>query len=242
MSVQPAQKDLRTVTERGPWLATSSGNMWSILEPAPEDVHLIDIVVGLARTCRYGGQIREDAEFYSVAEHCALMVKWMIANELITDREDALKVLFHDASEAFLGDIPTPLKALIPEYKVIEDRCQDVIDAAFGLDDTGISHGQMKVVDIRIRDDERSAMIAEPALSLQRTIHWEKHPGYESLGVEVRGLSPQEARREFVECYEMICRDLPLRNPALDQIHQLQLNSLPEIRRRQAEQMAEPCI
>lgn len=242
MSVQFAPTDLLPVTERGPWLATSTGNMWSILEPDKSDVHLIDIVVGLARTCRYGGQIREDADFYSVAEHCTLMVKWMLANAMLHFREDALKVLLHDASEAFLGDIPTPLKALIPAYKVIEDRCQDVIDAAFGLDAAKITHAEIKNVDIRIRDDERSAMIAEPAQSLQRKIFWEKHPGLEPLGVEVRGLPPQDARREFVDCYELICRELPLRNPELDEIHQRQLRSLPEIRRREADLMAEPCI
>lgn len=60
----------------GAWLATASGGMWSIEDPREDQVHLRDIAAGLSRTCRYGGQISEGAEFYSVAEHSVIMTSW----------------------------------------------------------------------------------------------------------------------------------------------------------------------
>jgi 5'-deoxynucleotidase YfbR-like HD superfamily hydrolase len=43
-----------------------------------------------------------------------------------------LEALLHDASEAFMCDVPSPLKSLIPEYRVIEDRVSSAIAEQFG--------------------------------------------------------------------------------------------------------------
>jgi len=203
------------VTERGPWVATTTGRMWSLFDPRPSDVHLTDIAYGLSRICRYGGQIRVDREFYSVAEHSSLMTVWMIGKGIIQTREDALKCHLHDAPEAFLGDMKTPLKALMPEYKVIETGTDAVISEAFGLDRATLSHAAIKEVDIRIRMDEREALIAEPALGNQKRVVWEKTPGLTGIDVEIRGLLPFEACRNFLETF-LICCDLPSSDPDLD--------------------------
>jgi 5'-deoxynucleotidase YfbR-like HD superfamily hydrolase len=45
-----------------------------------------------------------------------------------------LAVLFHDAADAFVGDVVKPLKIMLPEYAAIEDRVEAVIAEKFGID------------------------------------------------------------------------------------------------------------
>jgi len=123
----------KPVTERGSWVATSRGGMWSIMHPHPRDVFIDDIAWGTARQCRYGGQIKPDLEMYTVAEHSCTMTWWAIENDWVTHLEDALAILLHDASEAIYGDMATPIKELIPEYRRLEDMAQGVMTHAFGL-------------------------------------------------------------------------------------------------------------
>ena len=79
-----------------------------------EDTILIDdIAHGLSHQCRFGGHMKI---FYSVAQHAV----WC-SYQAETD-EEAFECLNHDDSEGYLVDIPTPVKKLIPEYYVIEDK------------------------------------------------------------------------------------------------------------------------
>ena len=41
--------------------------------------------------------------------------------------------LLHDSSEAFLGDVSSPLKQMLPEYKKIEHRAEKAIFAKYNL-------------------------------------------------------------------------------------------------------------
>jgi len=87
------------------------------------NINIEDIAWGLSRVPRYGGQ--SDRVLY-VGEHSYNVSKFVKA-------KNALAGLLHDASEAFLGDIVTPLKTNLPEYKVIEEETMKVICKTFGL-------------------------------------------------------------------------------------------------------------
>lgn len=89
-----------------------SGVMHDLLNPAANgDPKIEDIAHALANICRWTGHT---SRFYSVAEHC-------IRAAAIAPPECKLHVLMHDATEAYLGDVATPLKLLLPEYSRIED-------------------------------------------------------------------------------------------------------------------------
>lgn len=86
---------------------------------------LEDIAAGLAKVCRFGGQINR---FYSVAQHSVLVSRLCPPN---------LKMLglFHDAPEAYLGDVVKPLKNLIDSvYGPIEELFTHAIFEQFFLD------------------------------------------------------------------------------------------------------------
>ena len=73
--------------------------------PSADEVRLEDIARGLANTCRFGGQT---PVFYSVAQHSVLVAN--LVHSATGDRNMALLALHHDSAEAYLGDIPRPLK------------------------------------------------------------------------------------------------------------------------------------
>ncbi|WP_375263869.1 hypothetical protein [Palleronia sp.] len=204
------------VPDRGAWLATATGGFWSIEHPHPADVDATNIFVGLARVCRYAGQVDPDRCFYSVAEHSMLMTQWAIDNGVVTHREDALAILLHDAAESIYGDMPTPLKAMMPGYREIENKAQAVIMEAFGLSDGSveITKAQIKELDIRVRLDERLALIREPALSEGMGVPWmgddERH---RPLDVRIRGLWPTRAREEMLDLVDRIVTRMPARKP-----------------------------
>lgn len=104
-------------------IRTISGRYVNILAPTPDMIDIQDIAHGLARQYRFGGHTKTP---YNVLRH-SLQVCWRVS---IHNR---LAALLHDAAEAYLGDIPSPLKAHLPEYKIIEDRLMGVIAQKFGF-------------------------------------------------------------------------------------------------------------
>jgi hypothetical protein len=106
-------------------ITTLSGiRFWPLL-PNPGDILVEDIAHALAHQCRFGGHA---SKFYSVAEHSVHVSE-------LCPVQDALWGLLHDASEAYLIDLPRPLK-LLPEfapYREAERQLQRAVAARFGL-------------------------------------------------------------------------------------------------------------
>ena len=107
------------------FIGTFSGLRFWPLDPNPEKILIADIAHALAHQCRFGGHARL---FYSVAEHSVHVSQLCLP-------EHALWGLLHDASEAYLVDLPRPLK-LLPEfapYREAERRLQRAVALRFGL-------------------------------------------------------------------------------------------------------------
>ena len=106
-----------------PDIMTISGRFFQFLDPQPDQICIEDIAHALAFTCRFAGHTQQ---YYSVAQH-----SWLAST--LCPREDALWGLLHDASEAYLTDIPRPIKRVLPEYKDIESTVMHAIAKRFGL-------------------------------------------------------------------------------------------------------------
>jgi len=101
-----------------------SGILFDVFNPREEDIKIIDIAHALSNLCRYGGH---SPKFYSVAQHSVLC-----SLQAGTPQEQ-MECLMHDASEAYLIDLPRPIKRNIPQYVQIEDALLKVICEHFKL-------------------------------------------------------------------------------------------------------------
>lgn len=106
------------------------GTFIDLINPTPEMISIETIAHGLSRVSRFGAQSPID---YSVAEH-SLGVVYMAMHDEVYDMHALLALLLHDASEAYLGDIVSPLKRHLSEYLEIESRMNSVIEKKFGVD------------------------------------------------------------------------------------------------------------
>lgn len=104
-------------------LGTYSGRIMDVRAPKVEDLSIEDIAHSLSLQCRFGGHCKE---FYSVAQHCVEVSKRV-------PEKDALWGLLHDASEAYLCDLPRPVKKLFPKYKEYENSLLGLVSERFGL-------------------------------------------------------------------------------------------------------------
>ena len=110
------------------WIQTHSGKAFYPFAPRPDDIDIEDIAHALAHQCRFGGHV---SKFYSVAQHCVLIARVLHAQGF--DKRTILAGLLHDATEAYLVDLPSPVKNMLPGYRDAENRLAAVIAEKFDL-------------------------------------------------------------------------------------------------------------
>jgi uncharacterized protein len=95
------------------WFQTASGRAFDFLDPRPEAVDFrVDVAEPLARLPRFCGHVRSGP--YSVAQHCVIGADQLYRE---TGRADlAAAFLLHDAHEAYIGDIASPVAGALAAY------------------------------------------------------------------------------------------------------------------------------
>jgi hypothetical protein len=117
-------------SRHGDWIQTYTGKCFHPLDPRADDIDLVDIAHALSGMPRFN---MHSSRHYSVAEHSILVACHVAQDD--PDPRVVLAALLHDASEAYLCDVPRPLK-MIPEmaaYRAMESAVEFVIAAKFGV-------------------------------------------------------------------------------------------------------------
>ena len=180
---------MNTPTAMEPWIETSEGNKFWFTTDDADGITVTDIAASLSKMCRFTGHCKR---FYSVAEH-SVHVSRLLPEHL------ALAGLLHDASEAYLADIASPVKQLLPDYKRIEEKVMAKIAKAFDLP-IGFDK------DPEIKKADWSQLKSEAYHLLPSKGEGWFFPKGVLFGNTPGGLDPESAQRLFLETYNRITR------------------------------------
>lgn len=162
------------------WLQTYTGRQFWPLRPRGEDIDLLDIAHALSNQCRFAGHTRS---FYSVAEHSVYVSR-------IVPPEWAAVGLLHDASEAYLMDVPRPIKGHLGGYREMEEALMWTVCARFNLTGNPAAWAAVKYADNAMLAAERDQVMGiAPAL-------WGALPPAADIAIAM--LPPAEARALFL--------------------------------------------
>jgi 5'-deoxynucleotidase YfbR-like HD superfamily hydrolase len=166
-----------------PYIETYTGKKFYFLNPTPAMISIHDIAHSLAHQCRFSGHTKV---FYSVAQHCLRVSEH-------SPPEFALTGLLHDASEAYIHDIPSPVKPYLENYHALENNIMEAIAKKFGIE---------WPVPAAVKEADSACLKAEARELLpSKRADWVDHY---PTSFEVREvnptwvLTPQVAKREFL--------------------------------------------
>lgn len=108
-------------------ILTFSGKEIDLNNFQPSDFCIEDVAHSLSRTCRYNGHC---SKFYSVATHSSNTYR--IAKLIGANEPTCLYALMHDAPEAYIGDMPGPLKKTMKEFSTLDKHIDKQIIKAIG--------------------------------------------------------------------------------------------------------------
>lgn len=171
------------------FIETFTGKKVFFEDPSPNSICIEDIAHSLSMQCRYNGHC---LRFASVAEHCVLLCEnfgW--------GNEDAYALLMHDASEAYLSDLPRPVKYTLPSYRELEAKFDAVIAKKFNV--TNMHSDAVRNWDQRIILDERAQNMSKSGNDWQTG---DATP----LGIALKFWDPAQAEGRFLQNFHRLNR------------------------------------
>lgn len=205
------------------WLLTLTGRRFELASPEAYDFEIDEIATCLSRINRFAGHTLGGA--YSVAQHSVHVLHETLALlEPVTRTEDPygpagedardrdrgrdtlLAALLHDASEAFLVDLPAPIKRLegMARYRTLEADTQAAIERRFlsgGVPPWARS--LVKVADLALLRVEHDALLPQGPHGAEY-VRDLPMPSRELLREEVTPWPAERAREEFMAAFEWI--------------------------------------
>lgn len=174
------------------WINTFTGRKFYPMDPDPAEIDINDIAHALSCLCRFTGHTDG---FYSVAQHSVIL------SQLVPDC-DSLWALLHDSSEAYLVDVPRPIKrlAFMAPYREAEAALMLAVAVRFGLDPE--EPESVKVADNRLLYTEA------------RDLFSDRHPDWHDRAepypmLQVIPVGPLKAESMFLERFDMLTRPDP---------------------------------
>lgn len=171
-------------------IITYTGKRFYLLDPKIEDIDIRDIAHGLALQCRWTGQSKFH---YSIAQHSYYC-------SLICPKKDALDLLLHDSSEAFISDLSRPLKHYTDAgtaYRLLERVIQGAIRQRFGLKQEPKS---VHIADNQMLYAEKNQIMASTAWD--ETLEIQQNLGV--ADIKIKRWAPEYAERMFLKRFKQL--------------------------------------
>ncbi len=163
-------------------LTTYSGKDFDLAQPNASLLSIEDVAHSLSQLCRFTGHC---VRFYSVAQH-SVLVSMLVPPEL------AYVGLMHDITESVLGDVASPLKDLLPDYRWLEQRVW--LSMAIQYDLPVCMPRGVKYADLQ-------ALALEKKHLMPDTGPWAILHGVEVPNLSLYTQTPDEAKRSFLRRY-----------------------------------------
>ena len=159
------------------WIMTYTRKKFYPLAPKQEDIEIEDIAHSLSMLCRFNGHC---PKFYSVAEHSILVSS-------LLPKKYKLWGLIHDAGEAYLSDIPRPIKNDLIGFESYEENILKLIIQGHKL-----SFPMPR--EVKTADDQ--------ALKIELD-----HFFYEKHSAKILNLAPEIAKEQFLKLYQNLIKN-----------------------------------
>lgn len=157
-------------------IQTLSGIQFNLFDPTPAMIDIEDIASGLSNKGHFSGLT---ASFFSIAQHSVMVCDEFAFWDFFIDPKLKLLALLHDAAEAYIGDMITPLKVRMPEFSIVEEKIMNAICARFGLDYSSLH--LIKSTDLYIQEVEYNAFYR---------------------GGRIRYMNPEQAKKVFLDRFK----------------------------------------
>lgn len=187
------------------YIKTISGKKFYLESDDLDELDIKDVAHALANQARFCGHT---IRHYSVGEH-SLLVLNLMRSWGCKDFKTLMTALMHDATEAYLPDFPTPFKAHMPEFQVLEERLWKRVAAKWDLwerpedvphqDIAEVVMGRVTAENLQrslIKHADRTALFIEAA-ELQPHGDSENWPEHDFYGMLARGWDQMKPKRRI---------------------------------------------
>ena len=176
------------------WIETYDGGMFDFNAPGESLVRINDIAVSLSRIPRFNGHSKFT---YSVGQHCVLMELGLLATRPESTPLERLHILLHDAAEAFIGDMCSPIKYRedMTSFRQLETLVQSTIYNKLEIPEP--TEADIKLV----KEYDMRMLITEAEVLMKRTDYWKTIHRAERLPVHIQHWSETKTKTAFMQSY-----------------------------------------
>lgn len=137
----------------------NSGKMWDFANPKVEQVDIQDIMHNLAKEQRFSNCLDHD---WSVLQHSLLVATIVKASN--GSARQMYQALMHDIPEAYLKDVPTPLKEMLRDYNKFYVKTALVLEHVYSV--------KLLELDPMVKTADKTAMLIEDLLFSHAPSSW----------------------------------------------------------------------
>jgi hypothetical protein len=176
------------------WVQTYNGVQFLPFDPRVEDIHIEDIAHSLSMQVRWNGHLKV---FFSTAQH-SVNVSYHVPPGC------EFWGLMHDADEYIVGDLCSPIKWFMPQFREVEDRIAEAVRTRFNIPYDEHIRAAVKKIDTWMAFQEGRAHLRHPELINLWQI---KEPHYTPFEpVDLRPWTPKQAKKRFLARFREITK------------------------------------
>lgn len=115
------------------FIRLKSGFRYYFTEPLSRNngLNMCELLAGLVGVNRFSGQVKWDVLRHSILVKEESLRRAGQAPTVVNKLSTA--ALFHDLTEAVMGDVSTPLKRLLPDYRALYDKHEKYLNKLFHI-------------------------------------------------------------------------------------------------------------